>query len=56
MSENAVAIMYDKLFQFRFLGIKASVWDMTEGKTNQELKDEGLYNCDLEDIFRLFSS
>jgi hypothetical protein len=28
------------------------VWDMTEGKTDDELKSEGLYNNDLEDVFR----
>jgi hypothetical protein len=53
MSENAVSICYNKLFQLRYIGITSSVWDMTEGKTDQELKNEGFYNCDLEDVFRL---
>ncbi|WP_366183271.1 DUF6371 domain-containing protein [Flavobacterium ovatum] len=52
MSENAVAIMYDKLIHLRSMGINASIWDMTKGRTDQELKDESLYNCDLEDVFR----
>jgi hypothetical protein len=52
MSENAVSICYNKLFQLRYIGITSSVWDITEGKTDQELKNEGFYNCDLEDIFR----
>ena len=52
MSENAVSIIYDKLIDLHSLGINASVWDMTEGKTDQQLKEEGLYNCDLEDVFR----
>jgi hypothetical protein len=26
------------------------VWDMTEGKTDDQLKTEGLYNNDLEDV------
>lgn len=56
MSENAVCIMYDKLTLLQELGINASIWDMTDGKTDQELKEEGLYNCDLEDVFRKFNN
>jgi hypothetical protein len=35
--------------------IKAKIWDMTEGKTDLQLKEEGIYNNDLEDFFRLLS-
>lgn len=50
MSENAVSIMNKKLPLFSELGINAKIWDMTEGKTDDQLKEEGLYNCDLEDF------
>jgi hypothetical protein len=52
MSENAVAIIYEKLEYFQSVGINVSIWDMTKGKTDLQLKEEGLYNCDLEDVFR----
>ena len=32
--------------------INIKIWDMTEGKTDAELKLEANYNCNLEDIFR----
>jgi hypothetical protein len=52
MSENAVNIIYSKVPLLIAMGINAKVWDMTEGKTDDELKSEGLYNNDLEDVFR----
>ncbi|WP_111709134.1 DUF6371 domain-containing protein [Lutibacter citreus] len=55
LSENAVTIMNKKLPFLKELGIDAKVWDMTNGKTDDQLKNEGWYNCDLEDILRGFS-
>ena len=52
MSENAVNIIYKKIPLLVGMGINAKVWDMTEGKTDDELKTEGLYNNDLEDVFK----
>jgi hypothetical protein len=52
MSENAVNIIYDKIPSLIAMGINAKVWDMTQGKTDEELKTAGLYNNDLEDYFR----
>jgi hypothetical protein len=52
MSENAVNIIYQKIPTMIAMGIHAKVWDMTEGKTDEQLKLEGIYNCDLEDWFR----
>lgn len=52
ISENAVNIMYQKIPAMLAMGINAKIWDMTEGKTDDELKFEGIYNCDLEDWFR----
>ena len=52
MSENAVSIILNKIPFLISLGINAKIWDMTESKTNDQLKLEGIYNNDLEDIFR----
>ena len=52
MSENAVSIILNKIPLFISLGINAKIWDMTESKTDDQLKLEGNYNNDLEDVFR----
>ncbi|MGH2666308.1 DUF6371 domain-containing protein [Flavobacterium sp.] len=52
MSENAVNIILNKIPFLISLGINVKIWDMTEGKTDEQLKLEGVYNNDLEDIFR----
>ena len=52
MSENAVSIILDKIPLLISLGINAKIWDMTESKTDEELKLECIYNNDLEDVFR----
>lgn len=54
ISNNAVTIMKNKLPYFLELDINAKIWDMTNGKTDEELKEEGFYNCDLEDFLREF--
>ncbi len=52
MSENAVEIITNKIPSMISIGINAKIWDMTEGKTDEQLKVEGIYNNDLEDVFR----
>ncbi len=52
MSENAVSIICSKIKKFFYMGINIKAWDMTEGKTDEELKLMGIYNNDLEDVFR----
>jgi len=52
MSENAVSIILNKIPFLISFGINAKIWDMTEGKTDEQLKLEGIYNNDLEDVFR----
>ena len=52
MSENAVSIILNKIPLLISLGINAKIWDMTNGKTDVQLKSEGIYNNDLEDVFR----
>lgn len=56
MSEKAVSIMKLKTPYFQSIGIEAKIWDMTNGKSNDQLKKEGLYNCDLEDIIGNFTN
>jgi hypothetical protein len=56
MSENAVSIMYDKIPYMCSLGINASIWDMTDEKSDEQLKLDGVYNCDLEDVFRAITN
>ena len=55
MSENAVIIMNKKIPHLMELGIDAHIWDMTNGKSDEQLKLDGWYNCDLEDVFRNFA-
>ncbi|WP_418510591.1 DUF6371 domain-containing protein [Corallibacter sp.] len=55
MSENAVSIANKKLTVFKNLGIDANIWDLTEGKKDNTLKKEGLYNFDLEDLISRFT-
>jgi hypothetical protein len=52
MSENAVSIILNKMPLLISLGINVKIWDMTEGKTDEQLQLEGVYNNDLEDVFR----
>ena len=52
MSENAVRIMKNKISKYHKLGYNLTLWDMTNGKTDEQLKNEGIYNSDLEDLFR----
>lgn len=54
MSETAVNIIYEKLPLLISMGINAKIWDLTEGKTDVELRSLGIYNNDLEDVFRKF--
>lgn len=52
MSENAVNIIYKKIPDLIAMGVNVKIWDMTKGKTDDELKSLGIYNNDLEDVFR----
>jgi len=52
MSENAVSIILNKIPFLISLGINAKIWDMTGSKADDQLKLEGIYNNDLEDVFR----
>ncbi|WZL88761.1 DUF6371 domain-containing protein [Salinimicrobium sp. 3283s] len=53
ISEKATAISYDRISFLKAIGVNATIWDMTEGKGDDELKALKLYNMDLEDFFRV---
>ncbi len=52
MSENAVSIILGRIPLMLQMGIHVKIWDLTEGKTDEQLKLDGVYNNDLEDVFR----
>jgi len=52
MSRNAVKVINSKVEEFSHLNINYKILDLTEGKSDGELKEEGFYNADLEDIIR----
>ena len=52
MSENAVSIIQKKLLIMEQLGIHAKIWDMTNGRTDKQLKQDLDYNNDLEDLLK----
>ncbi|MEX2410172.1 MAG: DUF6371 domain-containing protein [Candidatus Paceibacterota bacterium] len=55
ISEKAVDIAYKKLQVLEPICKSVNVWDMTEGKTDVELKALNIHNNDLEDYFRKIS-
>ncbi len=52
ISSKDVSIINNKIIELRELGVNAKIWDMTNGRNDEELKKDGIYNCDLEDFFR----
>lgn len=52
ISENAIQIVRKKLPTMKALNIDVTIYDMTFGKSDNELKECELYNCDIEDILR----
>ncbi|RLD80322.1 MAG: hypothetical protein DRJ07_10595 [Bacteroidetes bacterium] len=52
MSENAVSIIKNKLPLMMQLGIHAEIWDMIDGRSDEQLKQDLDYNNDLEDIIK----
>jgi hypothetical protein len=52
LSENARNIAEKKIDELSSLNIDASIWDLSKGMNDDELKEKGYYNCDLEDFLR----
>ncbi len=55
ISDQAVMTGYKKVKQLEDLGVNINLWDMRNGKSDEELRNEGIYNNDLEDYFRLIA-
>ena len=55
ISQQAVLTAGKKVKQLKDLGVNINLWDMRNGKTDEELKNVGIYNNDLEDYFRLIA-
>lgn len=54
MSEKDVQIIENKISELKQIGVDVNIWDMTNGRSDEQLKLDGEYNCDLEDLFRRF--
>lgn len=52
ISENAVSIAYKKVKEMKGIGVHVEVFDMADGRCDEELKKDGIYNDDLEDIIK----
>jgi hypothetical protein len=55
ISNQAMVAAKKKVKQLKDLGVNIHVWDMRNGKSDEELRNEGIYNNDLEDYFRLIA-
>ena len=52
LSENARNIAERKVEELSNINIDATIWDLSKGMNDDELKEKGYYNLDLEDILR----
>ena len=52
LSVNAIPIAIKKVEELKELNISAKIWDMKKGQNDEELKEKGFYNCDLEDFLK----
>ncbi|MGS2727524.1 DUF6371 domain-containing protein [Psychroserpens sp. BH13MA-6] len=52
IENDSVNIVKKKVFDLKKIGVNAKLWDMTRGKSDEELHQAGIYGCDLEDFFR----
>ena len=52
LSENTRNIAEKKVDELSSLNIDASIWVFLKGMNDDELKEKGYYNCDLEDFLR----
>ncbi|TPV33224.1 hypothetical protein FJ651_09005 [Paucihalobacter ruber] len=51
-SENAVNAIQKRIDLLNHQGFNLKIWNLVSGIDDENLKKLGLYNCDLEDIFR----
>lgn len=50
MSEKDVQIAKNKIIELNKISVGANIWHITDGKSDEQLKTDGDYNCDLEDV------
>ncbi|MEH6537696.1 MAG: DUF6371 domain-containing protein [Psychroserpens sp.] len=55
-SSNAINVMQKNIHQYRNIGVDIKMWDLTNGMTDEERKNKGIYNDDIEDILRNMTS
>lgn len=56
ISKNAVRVMQLKIAKLDSKQYNIKIWDMRNGLTDEQLKEKGIYNNDLEDYFRAFKN
>jgi hypothetical protein len=54
ISSKAVQIMKDKMPLLQQFNINAKILDMTSGLSDDQLKQDGWYNADVEDVLRQY--
>jgi hypothetical protein len=54
ISSKAVKIIRDKLSELKRNSVNAQIFDMTSGLNDDQLKEQGWYNADIEDVLRDF--
>lgn len=52
MENDSVNVIKKKVSELQKMGVRANIWDMTNGRSDEELIKLGLYGNDLEDVFR----
>lgn len=55
ISNQAITAGHKKVEKLKDIGVNINLWDMRNGKSDEELKNKGIYNNDLEDYFRAFN-
>jgi hypothetical protein len=52
MENEFVIVAKKKVVEMRKIGVLTNIWDMTNGRSDDNLKKHGVYGNDLEDVFR----
>ena len=52
MENDSVNIIKNKVAELKTIGVNATIWDMTNSRSDEQLKNDGVYGNDLEDVFR----
>lgn len=55
-SYNALNTMKKKVIELKKIGVDIKIWDLTNGMSDEEKNNHGIYNDDLEDVIRNMES